>query len=390
MIYFPCSSCRYEISAPEDTVGTFMLCPSCFARQRIPPPVTNEKIEEAQATGQIYELRTGEKIREYKETIPVYCQLCRTLMYGSVERIGSYLSCPDCGTKTQIRPLLEEKRKEKGDRRQETKDRRHGTGDRRQGAGDRRQETDRRQGDRRSETGGEKQKLGVPSAHPSIVPVASLLSSDSSNPNVRYGIYGGAFDPIHLGHLLLAEYCLRQAKLDRVIFVPTGTSPHRSGKESYRASAEDRLGMIESAIVGCDEFLVSRYEVDQQKTSYTVETLQYFQRTFTLVEPKFFLLMGADMFNDLPNWREAGEICKLALPLVVTRPESPPPYFAALGGIVSADRLDEIRQSAVVMPQVGISSTQIRSRIAAGQSVRFQVPRSVESYIASRRLYRQG
>jgi len=203
-------------------------------------------------------------------------------------------------------------------------------------------------------------------------------------------MYAEPFNTNHLGHLLLAEHCLRQAKLDRVIFVPTGTSPHRSGKESYRASAEDRLGMIESAIVGCDEFLVSRYEVDQQKTSYTVETLQYFQRTFTLVEPKFFLLMGADMFNDLPNWREAGEICKLALPLVVTRPESPPPYFAALGGIVSADRLDEIRQSAVVMPQIGISSTQIRSRIAAGQSVRFQVPRSVESYIASRRLYRQG
>ena len=207
---------------------------------------------------------------------------------------------------------------------------------------------------------------------------------------VRYGIYGGAFDPIHLGHLLLAESCLRQAKLDRVVFVPTGASPHRSGKENYRASAEDRLNMIESAIVGCDEFLVSRYETDRQETSYTVETLQYFHRTFALVEPQFFLLMGADMFNDLPNWYEVSEICKLALPLVVTRPESPPPYFAALGGIVSADRLEEIRQSAVTMPQIGISSTQIRSRIATGESIRFQVPRSVESYITSRQLYRQG
>lgn len=205
---------------------------------------------------------------------------------------------------------------------------------------------------------------------------------------VRYGIYGGAFDPIHLGHLLLAEHCLRQAELDRVFFVPTGASPHRSGKDNYHASTEDRINMIETAIIGCDDFLVSRYETDKKETSYTVETLHYFHKSFALVEPQFFLLMGADMFNDLPNWHEAGEICKLALPLVVTRPETPLPYFAALGGIVSADRLEEIRHSVVVMPQIGISSTQIRSRVATGESIRFQVPRSVESYIFSRQLYR--
>jgi len=206
---------------------------------------------------------------------------------------------------------------------------------------------------------------------------------------VRYGIYGGAFDPIHLGHLLLAEHCLRQAELDRVFFVPTGMSPHRSGKEHYHASTEDRLNMIESAIIGCDEFMVSRYETDRQETSYTVETLQYFHRSFALVEPQLFLLMGADMFNDLPNWHEVSEICKLALPLVVMRPETPLPYFAALGGIVSPDRLDEIRYSAVTMPQIGISSTHIRSQVVAGESIRFQVPRGVESYITSRQLYRQ-
>jgi nicotinate-nucleotide adenylyltransferase len=204
----------------------------------------------------------------------------------------------------------------------------------------------------------------------------------------RYGIYGGSFDPIHIGHLLLAESCLRQAKLDRIFFVPTGVSPHRSGKDNYRASAEDRYNMIESAIVGYDEFMISRYEIDRQETNYTVETLQYFHRSFTLVEPHFFLLLGADMFNDLPNWHEAGEICKLALPLVAARPETPPPYFAALSGIASADRIDEIRQSAVMMPQIGISSTQIRQRVAAGESIRFQVPRGVESYIAAHQLYR--
>ena len=367
-----------------------MLCPSCFTRQRIPPPVTNEKIEEAKATGQIYELRTGETVKEYKNLIQVYCQVCHTLMYAAAERIGSYMVCPDCGTKTQVRPVLEERRQELSDRRQGTNDRRQGTDDRRQGTGDRRQETrDRRQEDRRNETGEKAQKLGTADASPPITPVSVPRSSDPSKTTVRYGIFGGAFDPLHLGHLLLAEHCLRQAKLDRVIFVPTGTSPHRSGKDNYRASAEDRLNMIESAIIGCDEFMTSRHEIDRQETSYTVETLQYFHRTFALVEPQFFLLMGADMFNDLPNWYEVDEICKLALPLVVTRPETPPPYYAALGGIVSADRLDEIRHAAVTMPQIGISSTQIRSRIAADESIRFQVPRSIEAYIASRKLYRQ-
>ena len=204
---------------------------------------------------------------------------------------------------------------------------------------------------------------------------------------VRYGIYGGAFDPIHIGHLLLAESCLRQAKLDRIFFVPTGVSPHRSGKETYKASAEDRFAMLESAILGYDEFMISRHEIDSQETSYMVETLQYFRRSFTLVEPQLFLLLGADMFNDLPNWHAAGEICKLALPLVVARPETPPPYFAALSGIASTERIDEIRQSTVTMPQIGISSTQIRSRITAGESIRFQVPRGVEAYIASHQLY---
>ena len=108
MIYFPCSGCRYEVSAPDDEVGQYLLCPSCFTRLRIPPPKTNEKIKAAQATDQIYELRTGEeseKGKKYNDTIPVYCKVCRTLMYAPAERIGQFLVCPDCGTKTQIRPV---------------------------------------------------------------------------------------------------------------------------------------------------------------------------------------------------------------------------------------------------------------------------------------------
>ncbi|MDR3233701.1 MAG: nicotinate-nucleotide adenylyltransferase [Planctomycetaceae bacterium] len=204
---------------------------------------------------------------------------------------------------------------------------------------------------------------------------------------LRYGIYGGAFDPVHLGHLLLAENCLRQANLDRIFFVPTGISPHRNSKEAYHTSTEDRYNMLEAALLGYDEFLISRFEIDRQEKSYTVDTLRYFHRIFALTEPKLFLLMGADMFNDLPNWYEVREICRLAVPLVAERSDTPLPYFAALSGIAAAEHLDEIGQSAIQMPQIGISSTQIRQRIQNGESIRFQVPAGVEAYITAHHLY---
>ena len=108
MIYFPCDSCHYEVSAPDEDVGKHMLCPSCFTRLRIPPPKTNEKIEKAEAADQIYSVRDGETSKKYTETLPVVCPVCRTLMYAAPERIGSFLTCPDCGTKTQVRPDLQQ------------------------------------------------------------------------------------------------------------------------------------------------------------------------------------------------------------------------------------------------------------------------------------------
>jgi nicotinate-nucleotide adenylyltransferase len=204
---------------------------------------------------------------------------------------------------------------------------------------------------------------------------------------MRYGIFGGAFDPIHFGHLLLAESCLRQIDLDRIVFVPTGISPHRSGKRTYHASGEDRFNMIELAIIGCEEFMVSRCEIDRREPSYTVETLRYFKKTFTLVEPELFILMGADMFNDLPNWRDIDEIVRLAMPLAAYRPNSPLPYFEALNCFLSQECLEKIRNNIIQMPAIEISSTDIRNRIAEGKSIRFQVPRNVEAYIKSHHLY---
>jgi len=104
---FPCDSCRNEVSAPVDEVGKFMLCPHCSVRLRVPPPKTNETIEKAEAADQIYTVRDGETGKKYTETLQVVCPICRTLMYAAPERIGSFMTCPDCGTKTQVRPDLQ-------------------------------------------------------------------------------------------------------------------------------------------------------------------------------------------------------------------------------------------------------------------------------------------
>ncbi|MCL2742663.1 MAG: nicotinate-nucleotide adenylyltransferase [Planctomycetaceae bacterium] len=205
---------------------------------------------------------------------------------------------------------------------------------------------------------------------------------------MRYGIYGGAFDPLHWGHLLLAETCLRQAKLERIIFVPTGMSPHRRDKHSYDAPAEDRSAMLQEAVAGYEEFVVSDFEVNRKQTSYTVETLRHFSET--LESPELFLLVGADMFSDLPNWYKADEICRLVIPLAVCRPGYPQPDYTMLKPLISEKRERQIAaQPLIQMPLIGLSSTAIRKNIAEGKSIRFQVPECVEKYIVEHDLYRK-
>jgi len=200
---------------------------------------------------------------------------------------------------------------------------------------------------------------------------------------MRYGIYGGSFDPIHWGHLLLAETCLRKANLDRVIFVPSGSSPHQ--KKTNQTPGMLRAEMIELAIAGCDEFSVSRFEIEREQTSYTVETVRHFRDS--LLDTELFLLVGADMYYDLPHWFEAAEILKSVIPVGVYRPGGPPPHAEVFQNLVAHERLELFRRHIVKMPLIEISSTMIREAVADGESVRFLLPRPVEALIRSHRLY---
>lgn len=201
---------------------------------------------------------------------------------------------------------------------------------------------------------------------------------------MRLGIFGGSFDPVHYGHLLLAESCREQLSLDKVFFVPAGLPPHK--QKARLTPAVHRLAMLELAIGGEAEFDICRFEIDREEISYTVETIRWFRAQFPQAE--LFLLVGADMLNDLPNWREAGEICRLAQTVGVRRGGSAPPSLESLVPLLPPERLEWLKNNRVDMPEVALSSSEIRHRVRRGRSIRFWVPKAVEQYILHHKLYR--
>lgn len=202
---------------------------------------------------------------------------------------------------------------------------------------------------------------------------------------MRLGVFGGAFDPVHYGHLLLAELCREACQLDQVWFLPTASPPH---KQHYAVTpAQQRVEMLELAIGGNEHFAVSRLEVDRGGVSYTVDTLA--QLKAEAPQRELFFLLGADSLVDLPCWREPERICELAMPIAARRPGAAKPNLNVLAHLVSPERLQEIGRYQVEMPQIGLSSRAIRRRVAAGLSIRYQTPRAVEKYIETAGLYRE-
>ena len=199
---------------------------------------------------------------------------------------------------------------------------------------------------------------------------------------MRLGIYGGSFDPVHYGHLLLDETVREQSHLDEIWFMPAAQSPHKQGQPP--TPPEARVEMLELAIAGHESFQASRLEIERGGLSYTVETLRRVAEAEPTAEQ--FLLMGADSLVDFPHWKSPAEICELATLLVVGRPGSGID-FSPLAAFLSPARCAELESQKVQMPQLDISSSVLRDRLAAGKSIRYQTPRSVEKYIESQQLY---
>ena len=200
----------------------------------------------------------------------------------------------------------------------------------------------------------------------------------------RLGLLGGSFDPIHRGHVAIARAARDARRLDRVLLAPSGSPPHKG----VVAPAEHRLAMVRLAIGDEPGLEATDRELRREGPSYTVETLREIRgESGEAVE--LFFIVGADSLPELPSWRAIDEIVRLARIVAVTRTGTPLDPGAALGGRLPEAVLRRMREDAVEMEPVPVSSTDIRDRLARGLEIGGLVPPAVEAYIREHGLYTQ-
>lgn len=200
---------------------------------------------------------------------------------------------------------------------------------------------------------------------------------------MRVGVFGGAFDPVHLGHLILAEHAREAAGLDEVWFLPSYKPPHKTDRALSRF--DQRCDLVTLATAGQPAFKLDPIERELPPPSYTAETLAELGRRHP--GASFHLLLGADSFLDLPNWYEPARVVEQAELVVVGRPGFLEMIDeAAVGKVVRAIHR-EFTLKPVSSPLIDISSRDLRRRVAEGRSIRFLVPRAVEEYIREKGLY---
>jgi len=192
---------------------------------------------------------------------------------------------------------------------------------------------------------------------------------------MRIGLLGGTFDPIHTGHLVLAQECWHKLNLDKVIFIPAYIPPHKELESDVAVS--DRLNMVRLALESDDRFEISSYEIDKKDTSYSIDTLRYFSEKCG-DEDELFFLLGADLVEGLSAWKEPEELFELACFVVCTRP----------GWDESSQYKDRIQY--IEIPSIDVSSSMIRARIKNREPIDYLVPEVVVKYIRNKGLYRDS
>ena len=192
----------------------------------------------------------------------------------------------------------------------------------------------------------------------------------------KIGILGGTFDPIHLGHLVLAEQVKEKLKLDQVVFIPCLRSPHKTRQKL--SPAKDRYRMTQLAVEGNSSFAVSDIELKRKGLSYTVDTLTDLKNLYP--NSKIYFLTGSDVLKEFAAWKHPEQIYRLAKVVIAIRP-----------GFDEFDRRNRFAKKSIVVPITGIdvSSSEIRQRVKKGRSIKSLVPPSVDDFIKRKKLYRR-
>jgi nicotinate-nucleotide adenylyltransferase len=201
---------------------------------------------------------------------------------------------------------------------------------------------------------------------------------------MRIGIFGGTFDPIHQGHLIIAEHCREQARLDEVWFMPSARPPHKARPDL--TPFDKRSDMIQLAIAGNSQFRVCEIEKERAGPSYTADTLAELRGQRPEVD--WHLILGSDCLPDLAGWHEPLRVIAHAKLVVVARPGWPVWTAEQLRKSLRLREDQALELQVVSVPLIEIASRDLRRRVAEGRSVRYMVPAAVAAYIADKGLYK--
>ncbi|MBS4535853.1 nicotinate-nucleotide adenylyltransferase [Clostridium sp. D2Q-14] len=198
----------------------------------------------------------------------------------------------------------------------------------------------------------------------------------------KLGIMGGTFNPIHIGHLAMAEEIRKRFNLNKVLFVPTGNPPHK--KIDSLASTEDRYMMTILATISNKDFLVSDIEIKRKGTSYTIDTIKQLREEYT--ESEIYFITGADAILEIETWKNTQELLNICNFIATTRPRYD--VEELLSRIKKLEEKYERKISLLSIVPLDISSTDIRNRLKGGKTIKYMVPDSVIDYINKRNIYK--
>lgn len=201
----------------------------------------------------------------------------------------------------------------------------------------------------------------------------------------RFGLYGGTFDPIHHGHLIVARSVAEQLHLARVILLPSATPPHKNEEGILAAAHREamvRLATGDEPLLDCGDF-----DLRRPGPSFTIETIEHYRKSLG-VDAEICWIVGADSLAELATWHRIGELVDLCRIVTAGRPGWDEPPRAKLRDTLNDKQIDRLLSDILPTPMIDISSTEIRRRIGEGRSIRFLVPESVRVYIETHGLYR--